>query len=345
MVTNKEKVSIIVPIYNAEKYLEECIASITNQTYKNLQIILVNDGSKDKSWELCEKIKDTDNRISITTQSNSGVSVARNRGLELANGEWIMFVDPDDILDKKIVEDLLVNVSSKIDIVASGCYGFDGNYKKKDSFFEGDRLFNSDKTDLYLQLMDATHGQSDDFVTAIGVPWGKLYRHSFLKNYNLKFDPKLRRMQDNIFNMYAFYYAREIFYLDMPLYFYRLDHITDYAKRHQSDMVKIFKPVVDARTTGIKKLGLDKNSEIYEYYLKETAGFFFGIVNSLVLTSNCFKKDVKQLKNNTNFNVLFKKRNIKKIRDKKIKYKLFLFDHNLIEFYSVMYKIWNIGKK
>ncbi|PEG78941.1 glycosyltransferase, partial [Lactobacillus sp. UMNPBX17] len=195
MVTNKEKVSIIVPIYNAEKYLEECIASITNQTYKNLQIILVNDGSKDKSWELCEKIKDTDNRISITTQSNSGVSVARNRGLELANGEWIMFVDPDDILDKKIVEDLLVNVSSKIDIVASGCYGFDGNYKKKDSFFEGDRLFNSDKTDLYLQLMDATHGQSDDFVTAIGVPWGKLYRHIFLKKYNLKFDPKLRRMQ------------------------------------------------------------------------------------------------------------------------------------------------------
>ena len=78
MVTNKEKVSIIVPIYNAEKYLEECISSITNQTYKNLQIILVNDGSKDKSWELCKKIKDTDNRISIATQSNSGVSVARN---------------------------------------------------------------------------------------------------------------------------------------------------------------------------------------------------------------------------------------------------------------------------
>ena len=127
MVTNKEKVSIIVPIYNAEKYLEECISSITNQTYKNLQIILVNDGSKDKSWELCKKIKDTDNRISIATQSNSGVSVARNRGLELADGEWIMFVDPDDILDKKIVEDLLANISSKIDIVASGCYVFDGN--------------------------------------------------------------------------------------------------------------------------------------------------------------------------------------------------------------------------
>lgn len=312
MVTINEKVSIIVPIYNAEKYLEECITSITNQTYKNLQVILVNDGSKDKSWELCKNIKDTDNRISIATQSNSGVSVARNRGLELADGEWIMFVDPDDILDKKIVEDLLANVSSKIDIVASGCYGFDGNYKKKDSFFEGNRLFDSDKTDLYLQLMDATHGQSDDFVTAIGVPWGKLYRHSFLKKYNLKFDPKLRRMQDNIFNMYAFYYAREIFYLDMPLYFYRLDHITDYAKRHQSDMIEIFKPVVDARTTGIKELGLDKNSEIYQYYLNETAGFFLGIINSLILTNSYSKENVNQLVANTNFNILFKDQNFKK---------------------------------
>ena len=344
MVTNKEKVSIIVPIYNAEKYLEECISSITNQTYKNLQIILVNDGSKDKSWELCNKIKDTDNRISIATQSNSGVSVARNRGLELADGEWIMFVDPDDILDKKIVEDLLANVSSKIDIVASGCYGFDGNYKKKDSFFEGNRLFDSDKTDLYLQLMDATHGQSDDFVTAIGVPWGKLYRHSFLKKYNLKFDPKLRRMQDNIFNMYAFYYAREIFYLDMPLYFYRLDHITDYAKRHQSDMIEIFKPVVDARTTGIKELGLDKNSEIYQYYLNETAGFFLGIINSLILTNSYSKENVNQLVANTNFNILFKDQNFKKIKDSKIKYKLFLLNHGLYKSYHMMYKIWNLVK-
>ncbi|WP_233185895.1 hypothetical protein, partial [Lactobacillus sp. UMNPBX17] len=124
----------------------------------------------------------------------------------------------------------------------------------------------------------------------------------------------------------------------MPLYFYRLDHITDYAKRHQSDMVKIFKPVVDARTTGIKELGLDKNSEIYEYYLKETAGFFFGIVNSLILTNKRFEKEVKQLKNNTNFNILFKNQNIKKIKDKKMRYKLFLFDHNLIRLYSIMYK-------
>ena len=342
MAISNEKVSIIVPIYNAEKYLEECIESVTKQTYKDLQIILVNDGSKDKSWELCKKLKNSDSRIVIATQSNAGVSVARNKGLDLADGKWIMFVDPDDVLSKTIVEDLLTQVSAEIDIIACGCYGFDGSYRKKDSFFKGNRIFKANKDDLYLQLMDASHGQGNDFVTAIGVPWGKIYRHNFIKKCNLRFDPKLRRMQDNIFNMYAFYYAREIFYLDKPLYFYRLDHITDYNKRHQKDMLKIFKPVVDARTTAISTLGLNKDPQIYKFYLQETAGFFFGIVNSLILTNKRFEKEVKQLKNNTNFNILFKNQNIKKIKDKKMRYKLFLFDHNLIRLYSIMYKI--LGK-
>ena len=342
MAISNEKVSIIVPIYNAEKYLEECIESVTKQTYKDLQIILVNDGSKDKSWELCKKLKNSDSRIVIATQSNAGVSVARNKGLDLADGKWIMFVDPDDVLSKTIVEDLLTQVSAEIDIVACGCYGFDGSYRKKDSFFKGNRIFKANKDDLYLQLMDASHGQGNDFVTAIGVPWGKIYRHNFIKKYNLRFDPKLRRMQDNIFNMYAFYYAKEIFYLDKPLYFYRLDHITDYNKRHQKDMLKIFKPVVDARTTAISTLGLNKDPQIYKFYLQEIAGFFFGIVNSLILTNKRFEKEVKQLKNNTNFNILFKNQNIKKIKDKKMRYKLFLFDHNLIRLYSIMYKI--LGK-
>lgn len=340
MAISNEKVSIIVPIYNAEKYLEECIESVTKQTYKNLQIILVNDGSKDKSWELCKKLKNSDSRIVIATQSNAGVSVARNKGLDLADGKWIMFVDPDDVLSKTIVEDLLTQVSAEIDIVACGCYGFDGSYRKKDSFFKGNRIFKANKDDLYLQLMDASHGQGNDFVTAIGVPWGKIYRHNFIKKYNLRFDPKLRRMQDNIFNMYAFYYAREIFYLDKPLYFYRLDHITDYNKRHQKDMLKIFKPVVDARTTAISTLGLNKDPQIYKFYLQETAGFFFGIVNSFIATDAPLIKKVNQLKVNTNFSILFKEKNYIKLEDRKLKYKLFLFDHNLDSLYAMMYKLW-----
>lgn len=341
MVINNEKVSIIVPIYNAEKYLEECIESVINQTHKNLQIILINDGSKDKSWELCKKLKDIDNRIVIATQSNAGVSVARNKGLDLADGKWIMFVDPDDVLDKAIVEDLLTKVSPKIDIVACGCYGFDGNYRKKDSFFKGDRIFKANKDDLYLQLMDATYGHGNDFVTAIGVPWGKIYRHSFIKKCNLRFDPKLRRMQDNLFNMYAFYYAREIFYLDKPLYFYRLDHITDFTKRHQKDMLKIFKPVVDARSVALNTLGLDKDPEIYKFYLQETASFFFGIVNSFIMKDKNSERKIKRLKADANFSVLFKNQNFKKLSNKKLRCKLILFDCNLDRVYSLMYRAWN----
>ena len=105
--TQNSKVSIILPIYNAEKYLEECVKSVITQTYQNIQIILVNDGSKDNSWEICQNLKKKDPRIIAITQKNSGVSVARNAGLNIADGEWIMFVDPDDVLSQDIVEKLL----------------------------------------------------------------------------------------------------------------------------------------------------------------------------------------------------------------------------------------------
>ena len=101
------KISVILPIYNAQDYLKECVDSVMNQTYSNLQVILVNDGSSDNSWKICQELEKIDNRIVAVTQKNRGVSVARNRGMELATGQWIMFVDPDDILNKSIIEKLL----------------------------------------------------------------------------------------------------------------------------------------------------------------------------------------------------------------------------------------------
>jgi len=103
-------ISVIVPIYNAEKYLTECIESIRNQTYKNLQIILVNDGSTDMSLEICESFARIDSRILIINQKNLGVSAARNRGIEAANGEYIGFVDSDDYLDNQMYEKLLKTI-------------------------------------------------------------------------------------------------------------------------------------------------------------------------------------------------------------------------------------------
>lgn len=110
-------ISIIVPIYNVEEYLEECLESIRNQTYTNIEVILVNDGSTDGSKEICERFCQQDNRFKLVTQENQGASVARNRGVRESIGEYIMFVDSDDVVKDNIVEVLLSYMKADVDIV------------------------------------------------------------------------------------------------------------------------------------------------------------------------------------------------------------------------------------
>ena len=97
---NKDLISIIIPVYNVEKYLEECIESVINQTYRNLEIILVDDGSTDKCLETCKEYEKRDNRIKVIHQENAGVSVARNVGIDFSTGQYIGFVDSDDFIEK-----------------------------------------------------------------------------------------------------------------------------------------------------------------------------------------------------------------------------------------------------
>lgn len=94
-------ISVIVPVYNVEEYLEECLESIKNQTYTNIEVILVNDGSTDGSREICERFCQKDSRFKLINQENQGQSIARNRGVKESAGEFIMFVDSDDVIKKK----------------------------------------------------------------------------------------------------------------------------------------------------------------------------------------------------------------------------------------------------
>lgn len=333
---SNEIVSVVVPIYNAEKYLEESVNSILKQIYENLQIILVNDGSTDNSWEICKELEKNDSRITAVTQKNGGVSVARNKGMDLASGDWIMFVDPDDILDKNIVTTLLKETNNNTDIVISSCYGFINDSKKRAHFFGKDRTFKNKKLDLYLQLLEDSYGQTGELFTAIGVPWGKLYRQDFLKKYNLKFDPKLRRMQDNIFNMYAFYYADEIKYIDQPLYYYRLENISSFGKRNKKSYEKIFKPVIEARYKGLDKLKLYSNSKIFQAYINEATSMFINIINSRILNNEKLSsKNIKTLIKEDTFKELSSKKGNKLIKSKKNRIKIQLIKLGV---YPVVYK-------
>jgi len=137
-----QKVSVIIPIYNAEKYLERCIDSVINQSYKNIEIILINDGSTDNSLQICKKYKDK--RIKLINQKNGGVSCARNSGLEVATGDYITFVDCDDWLEQDAIKEMVRFINEQKTDIARFDYQIDGvsqnNSKKLNRVYKNDEI-------------------------------------------------------------------------------------------------------------------------------------------------------------------------------------------------------------
>ena len=112
----RDLVSVIIPVYNVQKYLLKCVESVINQTYTNIEIILIDDGSKDTSGKICDEIAEKDQRIRVIHTENRGVSAARNMGLSFAVGEFVTFVDSDDTVNSKFVEELYAAFDSSVDM-------------------------------------------------------------------------------------------------------------------------------------------------------------------------------------------------------------------------------------
>ncbi|RDW22401.1 beta-1,4-galactosyltransferase [Oceanobacillus arenosus] len=173
----KGKVSVIVPIYKVEKYIHRCVDSIINQTYVNLEIILVDDGSPDNCGEIVDDYQESDTRIKVIHKKNGGLSDARNHGMKQATGEFIMFVDSDDWLDKTMIELLVSNsIENKADIVQSAFY-----YAYEDRLLidnrystEGDSLEILTNKSLMYELV--TNKKVKNFA------WGKLYRTELISD-------------------------------------------------------------------------------------------------------------------------------------------------------------------
>lgn len=180
----QKKISVIIPIYNAEKYLDRCIDSVVNQTYSNIEIIMVNDGSTDSSKEICQKWKEKDNRIILVDKKNEGVSVARNIGLNMAKGMYISFIDSDDFLEKNMYEEMMRYANENMDNIIVCNYFIETSNKQKNGICQipssswEEEMFEKNSLKGYL--------------------WNKLYPKSLIKD--LRFDIKLYMMEDLIFN-------------------------------------------------------------------------------------------------------------------------------------------------
>ncbi len=219
-INTKVKYSIIVAVYNVEKYITECIESIC-AIPNQFELILVDDGSTDKSGVICDQWAIKDNRIKVVHQKNQGLSGARNSGLYVAKGKWCMFIDGDDYITPNVLELFSKHIEDidSPDIIIGGYYADNGKDCWEEKFFEKKQVFQNDEKEI---LIRKAAGIDKSGVTNIGVAWAKIYKTEFLHKYQLEFKLGLKRMQDMIFNIEAFYCADRIKYIDEPVYCYRL---------------------------------------------------------------------------------------------------------------------------
>lgn len=208
-------VSIIVPVYNVEEYLHECIDSVLIQTYKNFELILVDDGSTDCSKEICESYAEKDPRIKVVGQTNGGASSARNTGLRNASGEYIYFLDSDDWLEDIALEKLInLTVSTDSDMVFFDAYAIDETQGiKSKAYYSHTGVYETNNgTAIMKQLLE----NKEFHVT----PWHMFFKSEFITKYKLTFEEGII-YEDMIFSYQVFALAERVSYLPEYLYYRR----------------------------------------------------------------------------------------------------------------------------
>lgn len=267
------KVSVIVPIYNSEKCLERCIKSIINQTYKDLEILLVDDCSTDGSIKICESFAKQDNRIIIiNNKSNLGVSGARNAGLDFANGEFIQFVDSDDFIEPNMTEILVDKI----------------NANNADMVFCGIKNLNRNMPDIKLTTLGRYHIK--DFIKGnlevicdiiIGSPCNKIYKAEIIKKNNIKFNTDIDYAEDFAFNCSYFRFTEHVYVIDDCLYNYTISNNNSLSIKFRKDCFADLDNIFDETVSLLKYF----NIMDYQIINQKFANRYLALVNHL------FRKD------------------------------------------------------
>ncbi|MBR4404217.1 MAG: glycosyltransferase family 2 protein [Clostridiales bacterium] len=229
MVT-EDLVTVVIPVYNSKLTVEKTVRSILDQTYKNLEIIIVNDGSTDDSLEFCERLAETDPRIVIHSQENGGISAARNKGISLATGRWITFVDSDDLAEPDMIS-ILINNAVNADAEISVC-----NLKKVSS-----QDFDIELADLSScdgRVMTAKEIINGSLLNNVPLfAWGKLYKTELFSDVEFPFG---RYFEDEITSLRLFCKAERSVFTDLELYYY-VQNSSSVTKRprekHATDLI------------------------------------------------------------------------------------------------------------
>lgn len=308
-------ISVIIPVYNGEKTIKRCINSIINQTYSNLDIIIVNDGSSDNTQFICEEISNNYSFVKVINKENAGVSEARNTGIEFSKGEYIIFVDSDDIIEADMCETLLKNNKKSImPICGINLVNEAGNIIESLDFNKNGIMDGYLDKNQYLKLFK---------MDLLNSPCNKLFSAKLIKTYDIRFDKKLSIGEDLIFVMDYLKYIDGFSIINRGLY--------NYVKSETDSLsVKVYKNMYEIQKELFNKLinpVLNDNIENIDLYnLKET---YYIIV---------WRSVRNLLRNSKDMKMNFRLNEMKKI----------LFDNitiNNIKLYNIGSILWYIKNK
>ena len=209
-------VSIIIPVYNVERYIKACLESLCEQTYQEIEIIAIDDGSTDLSGDICDKIAKKDSRVSVFHLPNGGVAKARNYGIETAKGEYLAFADSDDVVGDKFIEQAVLAIKN-VDYVS--CAFKTVNDKAEECLVDymaeyGESVYCTE----YLKKM--AEYQAGAYW---GANWGKLYKSSIINEHNIRFEPNVGFAEDFRFNLEYLKNVDKVALIHNPVYYYRID--------------------------------------------------------------------------------------------------------------------------
>lgn len=229
-----KKISIIIPVYNVEKFLARCLDSVLAQTYQNFEVICINDGSTDNSPKILEEYKKRDARIKIFSQNNQGVSVARNNGIKKALGDYICFIDSDDRIESKFLSDLYEAIkTTDVDIVATNIKYIKGKKERREK----------NKQKIYSSFADKIENLEH------GSCWNKIYKTEFIRKNQLTF-PQGVYWEDNLFTIKAYFYSSKILTINGACYCYisnphSITRNKEKISKQQQDSILVSRMIMD----------------------------------------------------------------------------------------------------
>jgi len=295
------EISIIIPVYNVEKYLEQCLESIRKQSFRDYEVIVVDDGSPDNSHVIYKRYKREDSRFRYIRQDNAGVSTARNTGLNAAHGKYVIFVDSDDWMPDdalKILHGRAVSTNADLTIADAWIAYENGEHEYvhvfADAFETSDKAFirQYKKAILAFNENPFPYGGACRIPTGLGGPWNKLVKKELLDKYGINYDPYVKGIFDDcLFTLEILAHAERIAYINKPVYYYRMVS-TSLLHKYKANILETNSRIFERIEAHISKYEVREEFEkAFSFYVSrrfnESLGtYFFAEQNPNQFTQN-----------------------------------------------------------